>query len=302
MTQLEIEAFLSVVQTGNVTKAAEILYISQPALSRRLKTLEQELGYTLFERKKGSRVLELTLEGAAFLPLAEQWRDLLAESRSVIEKSKRPVLRVGAVDSVNAYIMFRVYRRLMDEVQGIRFKIVDNSSFDAYRLMEVRSLDLSLVAYPMYVKGISAVPLFSEEMRLIGDKRLFPEESMHPSQLDVRQELYVDWNREFVQWHEFWFGNDVQPKVFTSKMAFLEKMLLEGGGWAIVPASVAAYMARQFGVNTCKLLEPPANRVIYLLRHLDYWNNPLIKQMLGYLRESLQQMDGVALLTREEGM
>ncbi|MCI8422259.1 MAG: LysR family transcriptional regulator [Lawsonibacter sp.] len=300
MTQLEIEAFLSVVQTGNITKAAEHLYISQPALSRRLKALEQELGYTLFERKKGSRMMELTLEGAAFLPLAEQWRDLLMESRAVIEKSKRPLLRVGAVDSVNAYIMFRVYRRLMDEVQGIRFKIIDNSSFDAYRLMEIRSLDLSLVAYPMYVKGISAVPLFSEEMQLIGDKKLFPSKRIHPSQLDVRQELYVDWNREFVQWHEFWFGNDVQPKVFTSKMAFLEKMLLEGGGWAIVPASVAVYMSQQFGINTCQLLDPPANRVIYLLRHLDYWSNPLMDQMLGYLKELLQQIDGVTLLRTEE--
>ena len=302
MTQLEIEAFLSVAQTGNVTKAADRLYISQPALSRRIKALERELGYELFDRKKGSRVTELTREGAAFLPLAERWRDLLTESRSVIEKSKRPVLRIGAVDSVNAYIMFRVYRRLMDNVEGIRLKILDNSSFGAYQLMEAHSLDLSLAAYPMYVKGISAVPLFSEEMRLIGDKKRFLEEAMHPSQLDVRQELYVDWNREFVQWHEFWFGNEVQPKVCTSKMAFLEKMLLEGGSWAIVPASVAAHMTRQFGVNTCKLLEPPANRVIYLLRHLDYWDNSLIRQTLAYLREALQQMEGVTLLAGEDGM
>lgn len=300
MTQLEIEAFLTVAQTGNITKAAEHLYISQPALSRRLKTLEQELGYILFERKKGSRMMELTPEGTAFLPLAEQWRDLLMESRAVIEKTMRPVFRVGAVDSVNAYIMFRVYRRLMDEMHGIRFKIVDNSSFDAYRLMETHTLDLSLVAYPMYVKGISAVPLFSEEMRLVGDKRLFPSEPMHPSKLDVRQELYVDWNREFVQWHEFWFGNEVQPKVFTSKMAFLEKMLLEGGGWAIVPASLAAYMAQQHNVNTCKLLDPPMDRVIYLLRHFDGWNNPLMERMLTYLRQSLQQIEGVTLLMTEE--
>ena len=48
MTNLEIEAFLAVVRLGSITAAAQAIFITQPALSRRLQTLEEELGYPLF--------------------------------------------------------------------------------------------------------------------------------------------------------------------------------------------------------------------------------------------------------------
>lgn len=60
LTQLEIEAFLNIVKYGSITKAAEVLYISQPALSRRIKSLENELQYELFIRQKGIRNIILT--------------------------------------------------------------------------------------------------------------------------------------------------------------------------------------------------------------------------------------------------
>ena len=76
MTQLEIEAFLNIVKYGSITKAAEVLYISQPALSRRIKSLENELQYELFIRQKGIRNVILTPQGEAFIPIAEKWQQL----------------------------------------------------------------------------------------------------------------------------------------------------------------------------------------------------------------------------------
>ncbi len=72
MTQQEIEAFLETVKQGSISAAAEKFYITQPALSRRISILEEELGYVLFHRRKGSRNVELTEEGKAFLPIARK--------------------------------------------------------------------------------------------------------------------------------------------------------------------------------------------------------------------------------------
>ena len=52
MTFLEIEAFLKIAQCGSFSAAAEKLYITQPALGRRIRALEEELGYSLFIRNK----------------------------------------------------------------------------------------------------------------------------------------------------------------------------------------------------------------------------------------------------------
>ena len=72
MTQQEIEAFLETVRQGSISAAAESFFITQPALSRRISILEEELGYILFHRRKGSRNVELTEEGKAFLPIVRK--------------------------------------------------------------------------------------------------------------------------------------------------------------------------------------------------------------------------------------
>ena len=83
MTEAEIKAFLTVVNLGSVTAAAKELYLTQPALSRRLHALELSLGYSLITRGKGLRNVELTPEGKAFIPLAEKWLRLFAESKEL---------------------------------------------------------------------------------------------------------------------------------------------------------------------------------------------------------------------------
>ena len=63
MTKAELEAFLAVLQYGSISAAAERLFITQPAMSRRMKSMEEELGYSLFERGRGQRSVELTENG-----------------------------------------------------------------------------------------------------------------------------------------------------------------------------------------------------------------------------------------------
>lgn len=52
MTQMELQAFLAVIRTGSFSQAAQSLFITQPALSRRIRALEEELGYRLLDRRK----------------------------------------------------------------------------------------------------------------------------------------------------------------------------------------------------------------------------------------------------------
>ena len=63
MNYSDIETYLELVRTRNITKASEHLYVSQSTVSNRLKNLENELGFALVIRGKGRQAIELTQKG-----------------------------------------------------------------------------------------------------------------------------------------------------------------------------------------------------------------------------------------------
>src|SRR5262252_762111 len=75
-----VEAFVAIVRRGGFTRAAATLHLSQPAISRRVRLLEQELGAPVFERIRSGIIL--TDAGRAFLPHAEA---LLASMRDGVD-------------------------------------------------------------------------------------------------------------------------------------------------------------------------------------------------------------------------
>ena len=85
MTLAQLKYFVKVAQNGHLTQTAKELLIAQPSLTQAIKKLEEELGFSLFEKK--GRVLFLTKEGKEFLPYAitvveslhkaEQMQDLI---------------------------------------------------------------------------------------------------------------------------------------------------------------------------------------------------------------------------------
>ena len=74
-----IQAFLSVVECGNITLAANNLFTTQSNLSKQIKMLEGELGVELLIRKKGHSTVSLTPYGKNFLQLSRNWETLMKE-------------------------------------------------------------------------------------------------------------------------------------------------------------------------------------------------------------------------------
>ena len=70
MLNAQVEGFVAVAREGNLRRAAELLYVSQPALTARIQGLEAELGTPLFRRTRSG--MELTHAGRAFLPYAQR--------------------------------------------------------------------------------------------------------------------------------------------------------------------------------------------------------------------------------------
>src|SRR5262245_19513040 len=105
----QLEAFLEVASRRSFGRAARTLFITQPALSARIKSLETELDQDLFVRPKGG--VRLTEPGARFLPYVERALALLREGSKVATEAPATSserIYIGSTLSINAYILPKI--------------------------------------------------------------------------------------------------------------------------------------------------------------------------------------------------
>lgn len=296
VTNLEIEAFLAIAKTGSITKAAESLFVTQPALSRRIKTLETELGYPLIYRRKGVRKIQLTDGGLAFTSVAEKWRLLWQEAKGISMLEKNDVLNVASMDSVSTYVMSGVYRSFLQNYSGTNLSIRTFHATEAYGYVESGFIDIAFVSDDAYADGVVMTPTFKEPMLFVCNENAGYSEIVHPSELDPARQIKIPWNLEYDAWHRQWFRDNIYPRVFLDKMSLMEEFLFRENNWAIVPASVA-YRVREkvSDIVVRKMIDGPADRVIYYLlgRHRK---QDTIDKFLTCMKEYLSELEYVTLL------
>jgi len=149
MTRLELQSFLEIIRSGSITAAADRIHISQPALSRRIRALEEELGYPLFSRGKGVRAVRLTDKGSLFIPVAEKFLRVYQEAAALSRLDQNPVLRLSAVGSLSTYLLPGVFHAFLDQR---RYNLSFNNchSYEAYAFVESGMADLALISDDMY--------------------------------------------------------------------------------------------------------------------------------------------------------
>src|ERR671933_495646 len=111
----QVSAFVEVARRQNVSRAAEALYVSQPALTARLQALERDLGAPLFVRT--SRGMKLTDAGEAFLPYAVRALGTLSDGRmqvNALERGGAGRLAIGAAPAVSTYVLPPLLKRFSE--------------------------------------------------------------------------------------------------------------------------------------------------------------------------------------------
>jgi DNA-binding transcriptional LysR family regulator len=143
-----LQLFLKIVDTGSVSAAGRESHVTQPAVSRSLKLLEEDIGAPLFDRQ--GRGLQLTAAGRALIPGARQ---ILRESERARQRAQRAAkegyfdLRIGAVDSIGTHILPACLPGLLQRHPDLKIKLWMGRTQTLLERVERGSLDLALVAY-----------------------------------------------------------------------------------------------------------------------------------------------------------
>lgn len=296
MTNTQLEAFLTLCRYGSVTQAAEHLFITQPALSRLIKSLETELGYTLFQRGKGQRQTVLTESGQRFFGIAIDMDRLYQQAKDHVTTEVRKMLRIAATPALyssflpDAYIRFRKARPDVDvELDAVH-------SMEAYRQLIQGQVDLALVNSHVVEPSVVSVPLFSESVVLLCSKGLYPEGPLHPSQLDRTLAVATEWSPDFQAWFEFWFGKNISVAYLRIKIgSMIEYFGALQNFWIIVPESSAEHIRKNTDMDIHLLTDAPPDRVCYAL-YLHHKHNGARDDMVAAIRESIKTVPMLKLL------
>ncbi|MDN2564639.1 LysR family transcriptional regulator [Aquibium sp. A9E412] len=166
----EISYFLKVAELGSLGSAAAALAISQPALSRALKRLENRLGGALFVRH--TLGMDLTAFGEAFVPHA---RILRADANrtiadlNLLRGAARGVARVGIVPSAASFLLPPVFERALKRAPEIEIHVVEASSTQLVADLERGHVDFAIAsALPAQdSETIAATDLLKEQMFVV---------------------------------------------------------------------------------------------------------------------------------------
>ena len=145
-TLQQLRILKAIATEKNFTKAAEVLYISQPSLSKQIKTLEKTLGITLINRERNK--IFLTENGKVFLQYSERILALCEEScRALIDlkNGDRGNLTIGSSQTIGTYLMPQILSIFAQNYPQIDLKIHINSTPIIINNILKREIDIALV-------------------------------------------------------------------------------------------------------------------------------------------------------------
>ena len=162
----QLRHFVAVAEDGNISRAAKRVFLTQPALSRQIKALEEEIGQCLLERQAHS--IRLTPAGEALLREA---RDLLQHAEQVLERVRTSgrglCLRIGYAPSLAAGMLSVAVGNFTQAHPNIHVELLDLSTAEMLAGLEGDKLDVALcVGQQRQTRGLKWTPLVRAPWRL----------------------------------------------------------------------------------------------------------------------------------------
>jgi len=165
----QLEAFVQVAAHKSFSKAAEVLYLTQPSVTARIQTLERELNEDLFERT--GRSVRLTDAGDTFLVYAERALKDVQEGKDSLEALRNAEfgnLRIGSALTISTYVLPRILKTFRTRFPGVDVSIRTGRSEQVLDLLLNDEVQVGLVRALVHA-DVEAIHLYDDEVILVTD-------------------------------------------------------------------------------------------------------------------------------------
>lgn len=165
--QQDFQYVLKIYEEGSFSKAADALYLTQPALSIAIQKIESAIGMPLFDRTR--RPLKLTLAGEIYVDMIKQMLSLEQDTDRHLQDIRdlhTGILKIGGSHYLNSYILPSVLTAFNKEYPGIQLDLIEDSSAHLANMLTERKLDLTFSCNSMFMSNLEKYPAFYDHILL----------------------------------------------------------------------------------------------------------------------------------------
>jgi DNA-binding transcriptional LysR family regulator len=262
-----------VARRANLSRAAEALFITQPALTARIRALEAEIGSPLFRR--GRRGMALTDAGRAFLPYADRAVRALRDGASAIERlPMAEELVLGSAPAISTYVLPDLLVRFEAAHPAVRLSVRTGHSEEILEMAVRGDIEVGLVR-ELHHPALETMHLYDDELVLV-------VEPSHPLARNRRVTLQRVRDARLILFDRTSSYYDLTNALFRpagnlphgvlelDHIDAAKQMVLAGLGIALLPTTAVADELRDGTLRRLELIDtPPIERRIVGVRRLD---------------------------------
>jgi LysR family transcriptional regulator, nitrogen assimilation regulatory protein len=282
----QLTSVVTVAEVGSVTKAARLLHLVQPAVTRQIQVLEEELGVALFERTPQGMIL--TGHGEVIVDRARRALRELDRARREVQPGPGEVtgaVTVGMLESTVDIMVSRLVTAVRDHHPGIQLRIVTAYSGHLQKWLDAGDVDVSLLYNLTDTPSLTVLPLLEERLWVVG-----------PPDAGLNRRRPMSWARALenpmifpVPGHGLRAlierarsGVSVEPQVVAeANSMYVQKRLVSAGhGWTVLPAAGVAGDVADGRFSAAPLIEPTVSRAL-VIGHQRIARTPRPVQAVG---------------------
>jgi len=297
MADRRLQVFYTVAKQLSFTKAADILYMTQPAVTFQVKQLEEHFNTRLFERSHGK--ISMTAAGELVLGYAERILAMTGEMEARVGELTGQVsgpLMIGASTTIAEYQLPRVLGEFKDRFPQVQARLTVANSETIVAKIADHSLDVGLIEAPSHKDSLTTVACCEDELVMICSPNHPLSARASVDAHDIAEEPYVSrehgsGTREVVD--DFFKDNGVNPDDLHIEMELGSREAIKGAveaglGVAIMSASAVVKEIR-LGTLIAVPLAPRLTRKLSMVYAPEKFRSKLLDAFIGFVENKFQQ-------------
>jgi DNA-binding transcriptional LysR family regulator len=297
----QLQAFLSVAETGSFQQATQRCQVTQSTISRQIQGLESELGLPLFHRASQAK---LTVAGERFLPRArkicQEWQTAMTELSELVE-GKQPELCVAAIHSVSAQYLPPVLQQFCQNYPAVQLRVTSLGSDRALKVLRDGLVDVAIV---MNNRFLTASPemlvdvLFEEDIEVLMAAEHPLAQQTKVSWADLSSYAQVVFKdgygmQRLVQEQFQRHALEFKPAVELNTLDGFRGMVRQGNLVALLPKSALLEIRHDSTLAVRATEDPVLKRQVVLVTTQDRLNIPPIQHFRDLVLNSISDRSNV---------